>query len=322
MNIMENAQKRAIIQIDTEYVFNDIYFGEEGMTSTSANHVSAMANVMAQDIKNYMKSLQLYKKSIRVIGEEEVTVERVNNTLPSIQEGIKSICKCNALIAWLREAVKEREAAQEHIRDMTLDTWLALNGIEKPTLPIPPKMPTINFRDYATILDAGLTVKEYNRFLELNSSLAVYGEVIHSEGLLTRQKAEIQRIFKKPVEVNECGRDTIITTYKFDEELNHELGKVYTKLQAEYRKLQAEKNGIEEKFAKLSMDFQTKKLDEWRSKNSKYELDLHEVNSKLVELDAQMKEWKKQRLEDLASLKIIIPNDLKQTYEKLKEKYL
>jgi len=36
MNIMEKAQKRAIIQIDTEYVFNDIYFGEEGMTKQEA----------------------------------------------------------------------------------------------------------------------------------------------------------------------------------------------------------------------------------------------------------------------------------------------
>ena len=45
MNIMDKAQKRAILTIDKEYVFNDIYFGEEGMTSTSAQHVSAMANV-------------------------------------------------------------------------------------------------------------------------------------------------------------------------------------------------------------------------------------------------------------------------------------
>ena len=118
MNIMEKAQKRAILMIDTEYVFNDIYFGEEGMTSTSANHVSAMANVMVQDIKNRLMGLRLYEKSIRVIGDAEVTVETVNNTLPDISEGVKQICKANALIAWLREAVKEREKAQQYVQDM------------------------------------------------------------------------------------------------------------------------------------------------------------------------------------------------------------
>ena len=35
MDLMDKAQKRAILTIDKEYVFNDIYFGEEGMTSTS-----------------------------------------------------------------------------------------------------------------------------------------------------------------------------------------------------------------------------------------------------------------------------------------------
>ena len=56
--------------IDSEYVFNDIYFTtEEGMTSTSAQHVSAMANVMVQDIKQHIMGLRLYEKSIRVIGD-------------------------------------------------------------------------------------------------------------------------------------------------------------------------------------------------------------------------------------------------------------
>ena len=61
MDLMDKAQKRAILTIDKEYVFNDIYFGEEGMTSTSAQHVSAMANVMVQDVKQHLMGLRLYE---------------------------------------------------------------------------------------------------------------------------------------------------------------------------------------------------------------------------------------------------------------------
>lgn len=319
---MEKAQKRAIIQIDTEYVFNDIYFGEEGMTSTSANHVSAMANVMVQDIKNRLMGLRLYEKSIRVIGDAEVTVETVNNTLPDIAEGVKQICKANALIAWLREAVKERENAQTYIQNMTLDDWMKKQGIEKPTSPVPPTMPRINFQDYATILDTGLTVKEYNRFVELNSALAVYGEMIHDKGLLTRQKSELQRIRQNPTEVKESGRDTIITQYRVDVNIDTDLDKLYTQLQSEYRQLQAEKNGIEAKFSNLAMDYQTRKMDEWKAAKAQFDRDCMAVNSQLVGYDAQMKEWKKQRLEELAALKIIIPNDLKALYKELQVKYL
>ena len=319
---MEKAQKRAILTIDKEYVFNDIYFGEEGMTSTSAQHVSAMANVMVQDVKQHLMGLRLYEKSIRVIGDVECKVEEVNNTLPEISEGVKQICKANALIAWLREAVKEREKAQQYVQDMTLDKWMELEGIEKPTSPQPPMMPKINFQDYNTILETGLTVKEYNRFVELNSALAVYGEMIHDKGLLTRQKNELARIMQNPTEVKESGRDTIITTYKVDVNIGVDLDKLYTELQSEYRKLQAEKNGIEAKFSNLAMDYQTRKMEEWKAAKAQYDRDLTRVNSELVGIQTRMQEWKKQRLEELAALKIIIPNDLKPLYKSLQVKYL
>ena len=320
---MEKAQKRAILMIDSEYVFNDIYFTtEEGMTSTSAQHVSAMANVMVQDIKQHIMGLRLYEKSIRVIGDAEVTVETVNNTLPEIAESVKRICKANALIAWLREAVKEREQAQKYVSDMSLDDWMKKQGIEKPAVPQPPQMPRINFQDYNTILDTGLTVKEYNRFVELNSALAVYGEMIHEKGLLTRQKSELARIMQNPTEVKESGRDTIITTYKVDVNISTDIDNLYTELQSEYRKLQAEKNGIEAKFSNLAMDYQTRKMDEWKAAKAQYDRDLQKVNSELVGIQTQMQEWKKQRLEELAALKIIIPDALKPLYKELKVKYL
>ena len=319
---MEKAQKRAILMIDSEYVFNDIYFtNEEGMTSTSAQHVSAMANVMVQDIKQHIMGLRLYEKSIRVIGDAEVTVETVNNTLPEIAESVKRICKANALIAWLREAVKEREQAQKYVSDMSLDDWMKKQGIEKPAVPQPPQMPRINFQDYNTILDTGLTVKEYNRFVELNSALAVYGEMIHEKGLLTRQKSELARIMQNPTEVKESGRDTIITTYKVSPHMT-DIDDLYTELQSEYRKLQAEKNGIEAKFSNLAMDYQTRKNDEWKAAKAQYDRDLQKVNSELVGIQTQMQEWKKQRLEELAALKIIIPDALKPLYKELKVKYL
>ena len=322
MDLMDKAQKRAILTIDKEYVFNDIYFGEEGMTSTSAQHVSAMANVMVQDVKQHIMGLRLYEKSIRVIGDVECKVEEVNNTLPEISDGVKQICKANALIAWLREAVKEREKAQQYVQDMTLDKWMELEGIEKPTSPQPPMMPKINFQDYNTILDTGLSVKEYNRFVELNSALAVYGEMIHDKGLLTRQKNELARIMQNPTEVKESGRDTIITTYKVDVNISADIDNLYTELQSEYRKLQAEKNGIEAKFSNMAMAYQTRKMEEWKAAKSQYDRDLTRVNSELVGIQTRMQEWKKQRLEELAALKIIIPNDLKPLYKSLQVKYL
>jgi DNA repair exonuclease SbcCD ATPase subunit len=281
-----------------------------------------MANVMVQDIENRIRGLRLYEKRIRVIGDEEVTIETTNNTLPDIADGVKMICKANALIAWLREAIKERENAQNYIQGIKLDDWMKSQGIEKPIPPTNPTFPHVNFKDYATILDTGLTVKEYNRFMELNSALAVYGELIHEKGLLTRHRAELQRIRQNPTEVKESGRDTIITRYIITDHFFDDIDDLYTKLQSEYRKLQAEKNGIEAKFSNLAMEYQTRKMDEFNTAKAQFDYDLAAYNSNLIGLEFKMKEWKKQRLDELASLKIIIPDDLKPLYKELKLKYL
>lgn len=321
MNIMEKAQKRAILTIDSEYVFNDIYFGtEEGMTSTSATHVSAMANVMVQDIKQHLMGLRLWEKSIRVIGDVECKVEEVNNTLPEIAEGVKRICKANALIAWLREAVKEREQAQKYVQDMTLDKWMELQGIEKPATPQPPQMPLINFQDYKTILDTGLTVKEYNRFVELNSALAVYGDMIHEKGLLTRQKNELARIMQNPTEVKESGRDTIITRYEADKP--DVVDDIYTELQARYRKLQAEKNGIDNKWSNQAAEYQVRKRAEYQTELAAWKAECSEWDAQYAELKDKWMTWKKQECDRIAALKIIIPKDLVNLYTELRDKYM
>jgi hypothetical protein len=320
MEILKKAEQRAILPTDNGYVFNDIYFGDEGLTSTSANHVSAMANVMVNDLKQHVKGLRLYRKYIRVIGEEETLVEERNDTLPEIVETVERISKANALIAWLREAVKERENALNDINAKTIQDYAKMTGYEMIERPTMPQEPHVNFSDLKTMLDAGLTVKEYNRAMELNSTLAVLGEFVHEKGLLTATKATLQRIEKNPVEVKESGRDTIITRYEADKP--DVVDAIYTELQARYRKLQAEKNGIEAKFSNMAMAYQTRKMEEWKAAKSQYDRDLTRVNSELVGIQTRMQEWKKQRLEELAALKIIIPDALKPLYKELKVKYL
>ena len=279
-----------------------------------------MANVMVQDIKQHIMGLRLYEKSIRVIGDAEVTVETVNNTLPEIAESVKRICKANALIAWLREAVKEREQAQKYVSDMSLDDWMKKQGIEKPVSPEPPQMPRINFQDYKTILDTGLSVKEYNRFVELNSALAVYGEMIHEKGLLTRQKSELARIMQNPTEVKESGRDTIITRYEADKP--DVVDDIYTELQARYRKLQAEKNGIDNKWSNQAAEYQVRKRAEYQTELAAWKAECSEWDAQYAELKDKWMTWKKQECDRIAALKIIIPKALVNLYTELRDKYM
>lgn len=320
MELLKKAEQRAILPTDNSYVFNGIYFGTEGLTSTSANHVSAMANVMVNDLKQHVKSLRLYRKYIRVIGEEETLVEERTDTLPYIVETVERISKANALIAWLREAVKEREAALNDINNKSINSYARMTGYEMAERPKMPEEPRINFNDLHTILDAGLTIKEYNRALELNSTLAVIGEFVHEKGLLTHTKAELQRIAKNPVEVNESGRDTIITRYEAD--APEVVDEVYTELQSRYRKLQAEKNGIDNKLNNIAAEYQVRKRAEYNAELDAWKAECQQYDAQYAELKDKWMMWKKQECDRIAALKIIIPNDLAGIYAELHEKYL
>lgn len=315
MDIFENLKKRLTGNVANEYVFNDIYFGENGLTSTSANHVSAMANTFATDTKERMKTLRLHIKRIRVIGDEDCIVEDLNDILYDIPQGIKDISKANSLIAWLREAIKEREDGQNNIIGYTIEKYAKKFGIELPEKPVIPVPATINLDDKKTILEAGLTIKEYNRFIELCSTLAVYGDFIHDKGMLTVMKHNLQRMTLNPMEVKENGRDTMITSYQVfcEKDLNN----IYNKLQDEYRKLQAEKNGIMAKYEKLAVQYQLKKKAEYDEEFAKWKKDTDEYNANMATIQCQMQDWKKKECERIAELKIIIPNDLSEIYHKI-----
>lgn len=322
MDIFEKLRKRVpVIPTASKYVFNDIYFGENGLTSTSANHVSAMANQFACDTKERMKSLRLHQKTIRVIGDQECVVEEVNDILSEIPQAIRDISKADALIAWFREAIKERETYQQDIQGYTLERWAEKFGETLPVKPIQPLQPTINFEDKATVLDAGLTVKEYNRFMELCSTLAVYGEFIHNNGLLAKTMLDLQRMRKNPTEVKENGRDTMIIQYDANTSEGIQravnLKNLYNQLQDEYRKLQAEKNGIQAKFEKMAVQYQLKMKAEYESAYAQWVSDNERYNGERKQFEARMQEWKQKECERIASLKIIIPNDLLDIYQKI-----
>lgn len=323
MEIFKRAKENAMLNVENAYVFNDIYFGDEGLTSASANHVSAMATVMASDMLAEMNGLRMYEKRMRIMGyEDEVVVEAENNTLEAIMQNIGMVCKANSLAAWLREAVKERESAQKYVRDLSFTQWASQEGIDIPNPPTAPVSPCINFEDRKTILDAGISIKEYNRYIELNSTLAVYGMFIHDKGILTNEKKNLQRLAKNPTVVKGEGRDTTITTYRVDANASTAIDSVYAELQSQYRKLQAEKNGIESKWNNLAETYQSKRLEEHQAAIAAYKQRMLDYSAESQILLNRMSEWKKERLDYLASLKIIIPNDLVSVYEKLKEKYL
>lgn len=136
---------------------DNIYFGEAGMTSASANHVANMAKESIREIANDLDAVTFYNATVCLLSggqPQQCAIGSRREDLDKVQQSLLAIGEANALIAWLREAIKARERLLQEVRGMTLadycrdvlggadvpqpdtniDQWLRDNGHQMPDI--------------------------------------------------------------------------------------------------------------------------------------------------------------------------------------------
>ena len=124
---------------------DNVFFGESGLTSTSANHVANLAKEFVQNIENELKTIKFIDTSVSLIGsnEENILSEGAcDDKILEIQDMLHSISQANSLIAWLREAIKAREDMLRENNGLTIEEWAAMTGVTLPVQPIRKKSST------------------------------------------------------------------------------------------------------------------------------------------------------------------------------------
>lgn len=115
-----------------------IYFGDAGMTSTSANHVANMAKESIKEVGNDLDAISFYNAWVGLLSggkEQQAAVGSTRDDLDKVLPSLESIGEANALIAWLREAIKARERLLKEVKDTTLKKYCrdVLGGADVPT---------------------------------------------------------------------------------------------------------------------------------------------------------------------------------------------
>lgn len=290
---------------------NRVFFAKDGLTSTSANHVANMAKEYAERIGAKVKTLRLYKKKARLMGDStEAVIETPIDVMDIIPETIQKVAKCNALIGWLREAIKEREDGLKEIQTCQFSTWANEHNIVVPVAPEPPK----SVDDIDKVGSEILNVKDRNRYIELKTQLAVYGKFIHPEGLLPKVYKELERYAANPTEIDGEGRDMVVYSYEIDADADTRLNNLFFRLQGDYRALQAELNGIEHRFRMEAEKKYQKCLVDYKTQYAAF-FDAKKVyDAEMEKLRNDFNEWQLKQIDEITALRIIIPNDLQGIY--------
>jgi hypothetical protein len=286
---------------------NSVFFSENGLTSTSANHIANLAKETIQSIQQELDSTRFVNIDLGLIGssdKQRILYGKPEEFINTIEEKLEQISKYTALIAWLREAIKAKDELFSRLCSSTYEEVAKNIGIEKP------KEPEYHHVLTPTEYYDSLPIKERNRYYQLQAFCSVYGKYIHPDGSLSKARKEMNIKMSKPIDVQEDGSNTLIKEYS--PSVNPQrLDITFFDLQEKYRSYQAQLNKI-----KYDCDTacQTSKVEE----ENRMKQERADFTAKMVEFNQKCSAWIEARKLEFNKIKIAIPDSLKSTYESLK----
>lgn len=283
---------------------NMVFFGENGLTSTSANHIANMAKEYITNIEEQINDVVFYDTKVSLIGGEETTTKHGINeiTMQSIPKMIETIMDAKSLCAWIREAIKCKDKMLNKINKIGITEYIQENNIEvvnkKPDSPV-------MLTDEDIINE--LPIKERNHYYEVQTNAAVIGKFIHNGTPINNARKNLTNVIQNETKIVGSGRDAMI--YKFTPTVDIEaVDNMFFKLQKMHRSYQAEFNKIAHEITEEKTKRNLELMNEYNDKLGKY-------NRETEELMNQMLLWKTEESNKISQLKIVIPDKLKNIYE-------
>lgn len=287
---------------------NSSFFGTEGLTMTSANHIANLAKEFTKTTERNLNSVSFIETSLTIIGSDAVQPIHVgwrDGHIDHISENLRVVSEANSLIAWLREAIKAYDKYVKSIEAQTLEEYCDESGIALPEEPS--RESSITKEEYIETL----SIKERNKILMLQAQAAVYGKYIHPEGPFSGARAELMEKLANETEVKGNGRDTLLYHYRPTADAMR-VEAMFYQLQKEYRAAQAELNGYLHKIDQAVQKDADEKSKAFHDAMVSYRLELSVLTK-------EFENAKLERLEQARKLRIVIPNDLKGVYSIVSE---
>lgn len=279
-----------------------------GITSTSANTLANWAKNEAYAATIELASLTFVNARIELInGENPKTVGIGAKDTARVGSLIEKIAKLNSFSAWMREGIKAKENLLRELNDLDVEDYAELKGINMPEDPDYPS--TVKAEDILNEMD----VKKRNNYLRLEAFAAAYGKYVHSTndstGAVARARNELAEIIARPTKVEGSGRDCVLYTYAPSASMA-EVDEMFNALQETQRSYEQQLNAI-----KYSIESEVNKRN--AKAHGEYNQALATYQAEMKALREALHEYKIKERERIGRLKIVVPNELKETYEYL-----
>ena len=263
-----------------------IFFGAEGITTTSANHIANLAKEAYQSLESKLNSAVFYTTEIGILG-------------------LMQIASYKSLIAWLREAIKAKERLISEAQKLTDVEVAKILNITLPNIPI--RYPRLNEDEVV----ATWGIKQRNRYYYLDTVCSTIGKYIHPNMGFSNAKEDLIKILSERHKAQGNGRDTIIYSYTPTVRLK-DVEHTFFVLQDKYRGYQAELNSMKHQIEVAIQDDEREKTLKEEDETKQYKVECNAIFP-------QLSKYKNDTIKAMQSLKIVIPDSLKGIYSTISE---
>lgn len=307
------------------------YFAERGITSTSATTIANYAQERKEAIMSTLRSVSLVDEFKDVVGVDcptkKVKAGITPEQLSHYTELAAEAASYDRLCAWLREAVKAKEAllieARNEMCEIPYDAPVhqdiedVMRGYTRPVLH--------NVTEEEVLSE--FSVAELAEYYGCNSEAAVYGNLAHQDAPFNEARREFFNAVAAPYEVD----DTLITQ-KTPTCTAEQVDQVFAALQAKQRHFNAQFNSykrrIKNRMDELSDKYRTQyetELRQYRTLRSTiqaelmdtYKKELAEYDEKVTVLRNEFETAKAAKIKSISDLKIVIPKALEDIFARL-----
>ncbi len=292
---------------------NNVFFKDGFLTSTEAQNICNVANEVIAGLTESINSVQFYNTSITSIvsSDNEVCAGKGTTDIAWIQESIVKIGQYNSLIAWLKEAIKNKNDATAELTSVKIQEWSEYE--EYPAPKSPSRKASVTKEDVIKNLEA----TELNKYFTLQSKAAAIGKFIHETGSISRAKIMLNKVVAEPNKISGAGRDTVIYRYTPSVKAD-DVDNMFLSLMSEHRNLNAQLNFIKAKAVEEANKQNIANEQEYQKARTAYSKEYNDWLDKIEDLQSRFNQYIITEKEKISKLKINVPDSLMETYKSIK----
>lgn len=294
-----------------------VFFGNEGLTSTSASYYANIAKESIQGIMEGLNNARFYEVSVASIdGNSNPRLMTAGmKSVGFIKEDLEKVANMNSFCAWIREAIKKKDEMISYIYNYDIESWAE---DQKISLPKEPDRPNKEKEVFEEDVINSWDRNKRNKYLKYEAFAATYGKYIHPKGAFSNARKDVHNSINNPIYKEGTGRDLILY-YQNPTVSIEEIDNLFMSLQGIYRSYEKELNSMKAEIKETVNKLNSQRETEFQERMAKFKEEYDKYSQTLQKLRSQFNSWKISEQERISKLKIVLPSNLLEIFEEIKK---